>query len=427
MTLRCCFFCKIFAVFVIFLFFCDIFNTGCKTMKKRNRVFSFLDVSIIVIICSFVMCFLGASLVYKHLGGVNFSLLDEDEGLKEFIGAYNNLLDNYYATLDKKDLINGAIAGMYEVTGDPYTTYLDPNSANSLDESLEGTYKGIGIKMMQIDDGHVIVTRVYSDTPAEKAGLRSGDIITKVGDREFTAGNQKTLTKIIMSGEEITLTFLRDEKENTVNIKAVDFMKPSVYSQVFERNGKKVGYLSLEVFSETADIQFGNELTKLENANIDSLILDLRSNSGGYLQVAENIAEMFLEKGKAIYSLKNKDSVKTTKDNTAEKRNYSIVVLTNNGSASASEILAAALKYSYGATLIGDTTYGKGKVQERSNLSNGTGLKYTTAEWLTPNGDCIDGKGLTPDINISLDRTTYNELDMTTDNQLVRALEYLAG
>lgn len=414
-------------VFVIFFRVCDIFITGCKTMKKRERVFSFLDVSIIVIICSFVMCFLGATLVYKHLGGVNFSLLDEDEGLKEFIGAYNNLLDNYYANLDKKDLINGAIAGMYEVTGDPYTTYLDSNSSNSLDDSLEGTYKGIGIKMVQTDDGHAAVIDVYSDTPASKVGLQVGDIITKVGDREFTSGNQRTLSKIITSGDEVVLTYLRDGVEHTATLKAEEMMKPSVDTTIFEKNGKKVGYLKLEVFSDTADIQFGNELTKLENQGTDSLILDLRSNSGGYLQVAENIAEMFLEKGKTIYSLRSKNSTKATKDTTAEKRSYSIAVLTNNGSASASEILAAALKYSYGATLIGDTSYGKGKVQERSSLSNGTGLKYTTAEWLTPEGKCIDGKGLTPDIKVELDRDNLNEFDIYTDTQVMRALEYLAG
>lgn len=396
-------------------------------MKKRQKVFSFLEVSIIVFVSSVIMCFLGAALIYKHLGGVNFSLLDEDENLKEFIGAYNNLVDNYYAQLDKKELINGAIAGMYEITGDPYTTYLDPHSTDSLDDSLVGTYKGIGIEMTQQEDGKVLITKVFNDTPAAKAGLQVGDLITKVGDRDFAIGNIKTLTKLIVSGDEVELTYIRGETEDKVKVSAVEMMKPAVESQLFSKNGKNVGYLKLEVFSDTADIQFGNELSKLESQGIDSLILDLRSNSGGYLQVAENIAEIFLEKGKVIYSLKNKNSTKSTKDETSEKRDYSIVVLMNNGSASASEILAAALKYSYGATLVGDTSYGKGKVQEKTNLSSGDGLKYTTAEWLTPQGNCIDGEGLTPDIKVSLDRENYNYLDVYTDTQFTKALEYLAG
>lgn len=365
-------------------------------------------------------------MVYKHLGGVNFSLLDDDENLKEFITAYNNLLDNYYDDLDKNELIDGAVAGMYEITGDPYTTYLDSYTSNSLEETLNGTYTGIGIEMVPTSDGMVTITRVYKDTPASKAGLKAGDVITKVNDREFTTGNQKTLTKIIKSGEEVTLTYINGGAEKQVTLKAEELIKPAVESEIFERNGKKVGYLKLEVFSDTADIQFGNELNSLESSQIDSLILDLRNNSGGYLQVAENISEMFLEKGKVIYSLRNKNSTKTTKDETSEKRTYSIAILTNNGTASAAEILAAALKYSYGATLIGDRTFGKGKVQEKSKLSTGGDIKYTTAEWLTPEGNCIDIKGLTPDLKVDINTENSFIVDLNNDNQFLKALEYLA-
>ncbi len=396
-------------------------------MKKKHKVFSFLDVSIIVVVVSFIMCFLGATLVYKHLGGVNFSMLGEDGGLKEFIGAYNNLLDNYYDEIDKQDLINGAIQGMYKITGDPYTTYLDQSTSNSLDESLNGKYQGVGIEIMKTDDGKMQLTRVFEDTPGEKAGLKPGDIIIKVGDTTVTGDNQNELVENIKNSDSIVLTILRDGVESTVTVSSGTVMKPAIDYKVLERNGIKVGYIRLNIFSDTADIQFGNALTKLENSGINSLIIDLRDNSGGYLQVAENISEMFLEKGKTIYSLESKTKTEETKDDTSEKRDYKVAVLINKQSASASEILAASLKYSYGATLVGTNSYGKGKVQERAKLSNGTGLKYTTARWLTPIGTCIDGEGLAPDVEVEFISEGYDSNNIYTDIQVNKCLENLVG
>ncbi len=396
-------------------------------MKKKHRVFSFLDVIIIVIIVSFIMCFLGASLIYKHLGGVNFSLLGEDTGLQELIAAYNNLLDNYYDEIDTQDLIDGAIAGMYEVTGDPYTTYLDESSSSSLEESLYGKYQGIGIEVTQTTDGKMQLTKVFEDTPAEEVGLLVGDIIIKVDDTTVTSDNQDELIDNIKNNDSVVLTILRDGIESSVTVSSTAILKPVVEYKILDSNGIKVGYINLSVFSDTADIQFSNALTKLENSGISSLIIDVRNNSGGYLQVAENISEMFLEKNKVIYSLESKDSIEETKDDTSEKRDYKIVVLINGQSASASEILASALKYSYGATLVGTNSYGKGKVQERTKLSNGTELKYTTAKWLTPIGTCIDGVGLTPDITVDLVSDGYDSNNIYTDTQVSKALESLVG
>lgn len=394
-------------------------------MKKRKKVFSFLDVSVIVIICSFVMCFLGATLVYKHLGGVNFSLLNEDNNLKEFISAYNNLVDNYYDSLDKKDLIEGAIAGMYKVTGDPYTTYLDENSSSSLDESLNGKYKGVGIAIKENENGEMVLDSVYEDSPAEAAGFQPGDILYKVGETEVTRTNLNDLIETIKKSDSIELTVLRNGTQITAEVGSKEILKPALETMMYDRGEKKIGYIKLSVFSDTADIQFGNALSKLEGQGINSLVIDVRGNSGGYLQVAQNIAEMFIEKGKPIYSLESKDKTETTKDQTSEKRTYPVVVLMNKSSASASEILAAALKYSQGAKLVGTNSYGKGKVQERSTLSNGTELKYTTARWLTPIGTCIDGVGLTPDVEVELGED-YNYNDINTDTQLMKALESLA-
>ena len=184
--------------------------------------------------------------------------------------------------------------------------------------------------------------------------------------------------------------------------------------------------ISLSVFNDTADIQFEKAISILENSSIEYLIIDLRGNSGGYLEVAKNIAEMFIEKDRIIYSLESKTSKTDYKDKTNEKRNYKIAVIINRNSASASEILAAALKYSYGAVLVGETSYGKGKVQERASLSNGNTVKYTSALWLTPKGDCIDGIGLIPDYPVAFDVSKYDSKDIYTDSQILYALNNLA-
>ena len=176
-------------------------------------------------------------------------------------------------------------------------------------------------------------------------------------------------------------------------------------------------YLKISKFNETAYEQFYEKLNKIEVDGINSLIIDLRDNTGGYLSVATKISEMFLQKGKVIYSLNEQSSTKTTYDETDDERNYKVYILVNGNSASASEILAAALKDSYGAKLVGTTTYGKGKVQKTSKLSDGTMYKYTSAKWLTPSGECIDGVGLKPDIEIS------NGDELLKDLVLEKAIE----
>lgn len=396
-------------------------------MKEKNKIFSFLDVVGIVIITSIIMYFLGGMLLYKHLGGVNYSALGSDEKLKEFISTYNRLVNNYYDSLDREKLIEGAIEGMYSKVSDPYTTYMDSNNTQALEDSLSGEYNGIGIQIQQMDDGKIEIVNVFDDSPAQKVGIEPKDIITHIAGEDISGKRAEEISEMIKKyvNSEIKVTVTRDSKPLTFLVKVDKLFIPVVNIKLLERNNKRIGYIGLTLFNDTADVQFEKSLSTLENSGIDSLIIDLRNNTGGYLEVAKNIAEMFIEKNKIIYSLESKDSKTAYRDATNDKRTYKIVVLINNGSASASEILAAALKYSYNATLIGTKTYGKGKVQEKSSLSNGNTVKYTTAKWLTPNGDCIDGIGLNPDIEITFDRSNYYVSDIYSDSQILGALKYL--
>ena len=187
-----------------------------------------------------------------------------------------------------------------------------------------------------------------------------------------------------------------------------------------------IGYLSLQTFSNTLATQVKDALNELEKSGMKSLIIDLRNNTGGYLTAATDVANMFLEKGKRIYGLNYQNNITNFNDETSEHKEYEIVVLINENTASASEILAAALKESYGATLVGETSFGKGKVQQTMKLDDGSMVKYTSAYWLTPNGTCIDGTGINPDYYIVNEEVTDEAGNITIpDAQLNKAIEVL--
>ena len=389
-----------------------------------KKVFNVVDVFIIVIITSLVMSMLGAVLVYKNVDDINLSFVRTDENLKTIIAAYDNLKDNYYEDISDKDLIDGALNGMYEKVNDPYTSYLDEQSSERLDNILSGNYNGIGIEVEKIDDG-IKIMKVLDNTPAKEAGLLEGDIITQVDLEEIKDKSTSEISKLISSKEEVNLTVKRNLDLLSFDVKTKVLYREVTTSNIFEVNNKRVGYISLNTFNEDSYNQFKNKLEKLEKKNIDSLIIDVRNNGGGYLSQAEEITELFLNKGKTIYYLKTKNDLIKVKDRTKEKRKYKVVVLINSKSASASEVLAGALKYSYGASLIGDTSFGKGRVQEKISFES-TSVKYTSALWLMPNKKNIDEVGIKPDIEVELDNNRYEISDKDIDLQVYTALKHLS-
>ncbi len=287
-------------------------------------------------------------------------------------------------------------------------------------EQLAGEYQGIGVEIYQ----DKIIYNVFDDSPAKEAGLQKGDKIIKVNNEDVSEkDNSYVATKIKNENDKVEITVLRNNEEKKVTVKKDKLYIPSVTSKVIEEENKKIGYIDITTFSNTTSKQVKKALLSLENDNIDSLVIDVRNNAGGYLISAKEIASMFLEKGKIIYSLQEKDKTQTYKDTTSEKRDYPVVVLINEYSASASEILTSTLKESYNATLVGKKSYGKGKVQQTLNLEDGSMAKYTTAKWLTPNGKCIDGVGITPDYEIDLDVDENNQT--IVDTQLNKAIEIL--
>lgn len=390
-----------------------------NSKKKAMKVFrlTLLDV-VLIIVMTVVVTSLTTGLVlnyqYKKNNRIYIESLEKGDRVAEFLKVYSDIVENYYEEIDKNALIDSGIEGMLQFLKDKYSIYLDLDESNELTDSLKGTYEGIGIATFGTE-----IVEVYEASSAYNAGLKVGDIIYKVDDVIIDSSNVTELSTIISSkkDKEITLVIKRGEKEITAKVSFGEVVLPIASSRYFNYEGRSIGYINLLSFSSTSYEQFKKELESLEKGGIESLIIDLRDNGGGYLTSASDIANLFLKKGEVIYSLEKKKEIIEYEDDTDEMRKYSIIVLINENTASAAEILASALKDSYGATLVGVTSFGKGTVQNTKNLNSGSILKYTSAKWLRPNGECVDGVGILPDYEI--------ELSTQTDNQLEKAIQLL--
>ena len=357
--------------------------------------------------------------------GKNYLAVTRD--LKKVVDTYYAIVDNYYGELDKDSLIDGAVEGMISSVGDSFTSYSDTDSAISFNETINGTYEGVGLSIATLNDGTITVIEVFDDSPAHKAGIKVGDIILKVDGESYEGKSGSDISNYVKNSgkDKVILTIKRDDKEEdiTVNLSKVDI--PYVSGEILEKDGKKIGYIDISLFSSNSYKQFKNKLDKLEKDNIDGLIIDVRDNSGGYLTSVTDICNLFLEKGKVIYQLEDSKGKVLKKDTTKEKRSYDIVVLINGASASASEILASAIKESYGGEIVGTNSFGKGTVQQTKKLLDGSMIKYTTQKWLTPDGNFINEIGVTPTKEVELDSKYFENPIHENDNQLQEAINLI--
>ena len=406
----------------------NIFKFKHKKFRKNIKI-SFFELIILISIPTIVMSIISGSLVYKNLTTTGSVTTTNNKYVNEFIGTYNKLLDEYFEDLDESKLIDAAIDGMLSYIGDDYTIYMDENATDALNEKLEGTYDGVGISISLNDDGKIYIVEVFENSPAHIAGLMENDIIKSINGESVEGKNTEEASSIIKNSKDTKVNVVvdRNGSELSFDMEIKTLIVPALSSSIKEVDGKRIGYLYLEAFSSTLNTQVESTLLSMEKEGIDSLIIDVRYNTGGYLTSCTKIVELFLEKDKLMYSIKSKKTSEDYKDSTETKRDYPIVVLINGSSASASEILASALKYSYGATVVGTKSYGKGKVQTTGELDDGTMIKYTSARWFAANGDCIDEIGLVPDIEIELSEDFINNPVEENDNQLNEAIKILTN
>lgn len=398
-----------------------------KEKNKERNTYTFEEVFIIMIISLVIGFFTCFSLNKILSGGKNYRLLSKD--LNKFVDAYQTILKNYPDKLDTSKLVESAIEGMMSSIGDKYTTYNDVDGATTFNETVSGTYEGIGC-LVTTTENSIQIIEVFDDSPASKAGLKEKDIIKKIDGQDFSDKTSSDMANYIKESDkkEIKITIQRDSEEKEVKLKRQKLEVPTVTTKIYENNDKKIGYIDISIFSSVTDKQFKEKLKELEKKEIDGLIIDVRDNNGGYLNVVTNIASNLLKKGDIIYKLeKSNKKVEIKKDTTKEKRTYPIAVLVNAGSASASEILASAIKESYKGFVVGTNTYGKGTVQQTMNLEDGSMIKYTIENWLTPNGNWINEVGVTPTNVVELDEIYYQKPISENDNQLQEAINLVSN
>ena len=394
---------------------------------SKKATFNLLEVIIIMIITAIFGILIGSGVVYFTGGKIIKSVSTSNGDLDELVSTYNQLLDDYYDKIDKEKLVEAGIKGMLEYLDDPYSTYMDVDTANAFNEEVEGSFVGMGVEISRQENGEVKIVTIFENSPAEKSGFKVGDVFVKVGDKIVDNLTTTDVSKLIKGkvGTSINITIKRDGKEKTIKLVRNKVEIPSVSSKVISYNKKKIGYIRIKIFAKNTAEQFSKELKKLTSEKVDSLIIDVRGNNGGYLTTVTEIASNFLTNKQAIYQLETKGLVRKVYATGSSKVDLDVAVLIDNGSASASEILAAALNENNNSPLIGTTTYGKGTVQKAYSLSSGATVKYTIQSWLTAKGNKIDRKGIKPTIEVKLSEKYAKDPKDENDNQLQTAISEL--
>ena len=390
---------------------------------ENDSKFSIFEVVIIIFISIVFGIIVGYVLTYTRspLGSVK-----SNSKLSEIISTYNSIKDNYYKEIDDDTLVNAAVSGMIGSLDDKYSNYMDSSTTDSFNESVEGSFVGIGITIMY--DGEYNKIIAVDDKGPSKKSLKVDDLIVEVSGKDVRGIYGDDLKKLIRGkvGTTVKIKVLRNNKYLTFSIKRTNIEIKTVKSNYFNVESKKIGYLDVDVISSNTYKQFNKNLKRLENKNIDSLIIDLRDNPGGHLSQTKEILSMFFNKKTVLYQLKDKDTKKKIYSSSNETRSYPIVILVNDGSASASEIITSCFMENYNnIKVVGTTTYGKGTVQQSHQLSTGTSIKYTVQEWLTSKGKSINEKGIKPDEELLMNSEYYSNPTYNTDNQLQKAIEIL--
>lgn len=338
-----------------------------------------------------------------------------------FWKAWNMISDKYVGTYSAQKLVNGAIKGMVDALDDPYSNFLDQTENTALQQDLSGKFEGIGAELSK-KDGKVIIIAPLSDSPAEKAGLKAQDQILGIDDKDISnLSLDEAVSKIRgAKGTEVTLLINRQGFQIPQEFKITRGLI-IVNSVKWEMKGD-IGYIQITQFGGDTSELAKKAAQELSRKKPKAIVLDLRNNPGGYLDSAVDVSSLFVPKGSVVVKEQYKDGHKEELKTTFEPilKDYKVIVLVNEGSASASEIVAGALQDLRSATLIGKKTFGKGSVQELQNLDTSAVLKLTIAKWLTPYNRTIDKEGIKP--NIEVDRTETDQAQ-NLDPQLDKALE----
>lgn len=369
----------------------------------------------------------------KNSSKDNALLSQENQKHMAQMEAMKELIDeNFLFDYDEKQLYDGSLKGMFENLKDPYTAYYTKDEFDKLMESVNGKYAGIGVAVQASDEGYIKAISVFDESPAKKAGIEVGDYITKVDGESYSADQlEEAVSKIRGNiGEKVKITVLRKNnkdkaEEKEIEVERSDVKVDTVDSKVVEKDGNSVGYIKIKEFEDVTKEEFAKELKSLKDQNVDGIVMDLRNNPGGSLDVCLAIADTFLDEG-IIVSTVDKKGKEIVENSDKEMDKTPMTVLINENSASASEILAGAFKDRGRAKIIGKTSFGKGIVQKLFPLEDGSGVKITISEYFTPNKTKIHKIGVKPDIEVENNNDNILDIEqLDQDDQFNKAMDTL--
>lgn len=404
-------------------------------MKKEQEgtAQKIYKVIMLVLLTAFITFMVTSLSMYTYFKNNPILKFEESErsDIDTYLSKIKKAIDKNFLWQDKineEELKEGAIKGYVQGLEDKYTEYISKDDMKKFTEDINGSFVGIGIYMIADEEsGKIIVYHPIPDSPADKAGIKAGDVIASVNGVEYGYDDFNTIANYIKgeAGTKVKLVIERDGERLDFEIARAKIEINPITSKMLEKN---IGYISLPSFDKDVSIKFKDKTDELITKGAKALVLDLRNNGGGMVDECIDIAELFLDKNKVIMTTKDKNG-NVEKNVTKNKQTYDIplVILVNENTASASEILTGALKDYNRAKVIGTKTYGKGVIQSVFNLSDGSGLKITTAEYFTPNGIEINKKGITPDTEVKLPDTVKNiyAVEEKEDTQLKKAIEEL--
>lgn len=361
-------------------------------------------------------------------GNVSGAAIDWNKVTDKEEEIYNTIDDYYLNGIDNDKMKDGIYKGMVDSLGDPYTVYYNSEEYKQFTSSSSGTYSGIGVAVSQnVTTGAITIVKTFKKGSGEKEGMKPGDVIYKVEGKKIE-GLELSKVVSMIKGEEgtfVKVTVLRDGKEIEFNLERKKLEVDTVNYRMEERSGKKIGYISVSEFDEVTASQFKNAISELNKEGMEGLVIDLRDNPGGLLDVTCEMLDRMIKKGLLVYTV-DKNGKRVDEDATdSDSFDKPVAILVNGNSASASEVFSGAMKDYKAATLVGTRTFGKGIVQSIVPFGDGTAMKVTVSKYYTPNGVNIHGTGIEPDVVVELskDATKNGKYDRKYDNQLNKALD----
>lgn len=387
---------------------------------KKKR-FNYLELIVLLLVFLVLGFGIGSFNVYKK----NSKLRLIDKHLNEFIDNYDYINKHYYKTIDKSKLIKGAISGMIDSLEDPYSNSFSANELDNFNIALKGEYRGFGLAVSKNEQsGYIEVVGVVKNSAASKAKISLGTTIKRVNQIDTVNLEVSDFSKIVRQENNIDLLVEQADIDRTVLLKKETIKLNSVDAKILPVKNKKIGYIYISVFARNTASQFEKQLSQLENKKIDYLIIDIRGNGGGYLMSVHNILGQFLTKSQIMYQIKKGNNTTKIYGNSKNNKSYEIILLGNEMSASASEILISGLKENLGSKFYGEMTYGKGCAQEMVSDKESIQYKITTKKWLTPKGNWLnDRKGIEPDVYVDGNSFYFANDSLSDDMQLCKIID----